>query len=145
MAQDYDTGGTFRPFWARTDMGTLFGQAIRLAASTVGLFTLGAYLARNMSGGWDVAFWIASFVCLVAMDLTVRQSEQPTVGVAVRLRLPAAARHRRNRQRTVAGGIDLPRHPQHPPVLPGSPVGGAIDGSDRATDAPILITGRNDR
>jgi FtsH-binding integral membrane protein len=29
-------------------------------------------------------------------------------------------------------------------VLPGSPVGGAVDGSDRATDVPILITGRND-
>lgn len=89
MAQDYDTGGTFHPFWACPDTGTLFGQTIGLAALTVGLFTLGAYLARNMSGGWGVAFWIASFVCLVAMDLTVRQSEQLTVGVAVRLRLPA--------------------------------------------------------
>jgi len=56
MAQDYDTGRTFRPFWARPDTGTLFGRTIGLAASTVGLFTLGAYPARNMSGGWGVAF-----------------------------------------------------------------------------------------
>src|SRR5512132_3840020 len=81
MVQDYDTGGTFRPLGARTDTGTLFGRTLGLVAVTVGLFALGAYLARNLSGGWAMAFWIASFVCLLAMNVTMRQSEQLTLGL----------------------------------------------------------------
>src|SRR5512132_2512039 len=49
--------------------------------SPVGLFALGAYLARNLSGGWSVVFWIASLGCLLAMNVTVRQSEQLTLGL----------------------------------------------------------------
>ena len=52
-----------------------------LVAVTVGLFTLGAYLARNLSGGSAMAFWIASLLCLLAMNVTVRQSEQLTLGL----------------------------------------------------------------
>jgi hypothetical protein len=48
---------------------------------TAGLFTLGAYLAHNLSGGWGVGFWIASLGCLLAMNLAVRQSEQLTLGL----------------------------------------------------------------
>jgi len=81
MVQDYDTGGMFRPLGTRTDTGTLFGRTMGLVAVTVGLFTLGAYLARNLSGGWAMAFWIASFLCLLAMNVTVRQSEQLTLGL----------------------------------------------------------------
>ena len=81
MVQDYDTGGTFRPLGTRTDTGTLFGRTMGLVAVTVGLFTLGAYLARNLSGGWAMAFWIASFLCLLAMNVTVRQSEQLMLGL----------------------------------------------------------------
>src|SRR4029450_12423550 len=81
MVQDYDTGGAVRPLGARTDTGTLFGRTMGLVAVTVGLFTLGAYLARNLSGGWAVAFWIVSFLCLLAMNVTVRQSEQLTLGL----------------------------------------------------------------
>jgi hypothetical protein len=81
MVQDYDTGGTFRSLGTRTDTGTLFGRTMGLVAVTVGLFTLGAYLARTLSGGWAMAFWIASFVCLLAMNVTMRQSEQLTLGL----------------------------------------------------------------
>jgi FtsH-binding integral membrane protein len=52
-----------------------------LVAVTAGLFTLGAYLARNLSGGWGLVFWIASSGCLLAMNVTVRQSEQLTLGL----------------------------------------------------------------
>ena len=52
-----------------------------LVAVTTGLFTLGAYLARNLSDGWGVGFWIASLGCLLAMNLTVRQSTQLTLGL----------------------------------------------------------------
>ena len=52
-----------------------------LVAVTAALFTLGAYLARDLSGGWSVVFWIASLVCLLAMNVSVHQSEQLTLGL----------------------------------------------------------------
>jgi modulator of FtsH protease len=81
MAQGYDTDQAFPPLGARTDTGTLFGQTMGLVAVTAALFTLGAYLARNLSGGWGVVFWIASLGCLLATNLTVRQSTQLTLGL----------------------------------------------------------------
>jgi FtsH-binding integral membrane protein len=82
MGQNYDTGGALRrPFEApcrhrdnvRPDDGA--GRGDRR------LFTVGAYLARTLSGGWAMAFWIASLACLLAMNVTVRQSEQLTLGL----------------------------------------------------------------
>jgi hypothetical protein len=52
-----------------------------LVVVTAALFTLGAYLARNLSGGWSLVFWIASLACLLAMNVTVRRSEQLTLGL----------------------------------------------------------------
>jgi FtsH-binding integral membrane protein len=81
MAQGYDTDQAFPPLGARTDTGTLFGPTMRLVAVTAALFTLGAYLARNLPGGWGVGFWLASLGCLLAMNVTVRQSTQLTLGL----------------------------------------------------------------
>jgi uncharacterized protein len=81
MAQGYDTDQAVPRLGARTDTGTLFGQTMGLVAVTTGLFTLGAYLARNLSGGWSVVFWIASLGCLLAMNVAVRQSSQLTLGL----------------------------------------------------------------
>jgi modulator of FtsH protease len=81
MAQGYDTDQAFPPLGARTDTKTLFGPTMGLVAMTAALFTLGAYLARNLSGGWGVVFWIASLGCLLAMNLTVRQSEHLSLGL----------------------------------------------------------------
>jgi modulator of FtsH protease len=81
MAQGYDTDQAFPRQGARTDTKTLFGPTMGLVPVTTALFTLGAYLARNLSGGWGVVFWIASFGCLLAMNITVRQSEQLTLGL----------------------------------------------------------------
>jgi uncharacterized protein len=77
MTQGYDTDQAFPLLGARTDTRTLFGQTMGLVAVTAALFTLGAYLARNLSGGWGVVFWIASLGCLLAMNVTVRQSTPP--------------------------------------------------------------------
>jgi FtsH-binding integral membrane protein len=81
MTESYGTDQAFPRFGARTDTRTLFGQTMGLVAVTTGLFTLGAYLARNLSGGWGLLFWIASFGCLLAMNVAVRQSEQLTLGL----------------------------------------------------------------
>jgi hypothetical protein len=50
MAQGYDTDQGFPRLGARTDTWALFGQTMGLVAMTTGLFALGAYLARNLSG-----------------------------------------------------------------------------------------------
>jgi FtsH-binding integral membrane protein len=81
MAQVYDTDQAFASFGARTDTKTLFGQTMGLVAVTTGLFALGAYLGRDLSGGWGLLFWIAAFAGLLAMNVAVRQSEQLTLGL----------------------------------------------------------------
>jgi FtsH-binding integral membrane protein len=81
MAQGYDTDQAFASFGARTDTKTLFGQTMGLVAVTTGLFALGAYLGRDLSGGWGLLFWIAAFAGLLAMNVAVRQSEQLTLGL----------------------------------------------------------------
>ena len=82
MGQNYDTGGALRrPFEAPAGTGTLFGRTMRLVVVTAALFPPGAYLARNLSGGWSLVFWIASLACLLAMNVTVRRSEQLTLGL----------------------------------------------------------------
>jgi uncharacterized protein len=81
MTQRYDTDQAFPPLGARTDTHTLFGQTMGLVAATTGLFALGAYLARDLSGGWSLIFWLASLGSLLAMNRTVGQSSQLTLGL----------------------------------------------------------------
>jgi FtsH-binding integral membrane protein len=81
MTQGYNINQAFPSLGARSDTGALFGQTMGLVAVTTGLFTLGAYLARNLSGGWSVVFWLASLGCLLAMNRTVGQSTQLTLGL----------------------------------------------------------------
>ena len=59
----------------------LFGQTMELVAVTAGLFSLGAYLGRNLSPGWGLAWWIASFACLFGINVAVRRSEEAGVGL----------------------------------------------------------------
>src|SRR5471030_2059687 len=71
------SGGTaYQPSAASVDTGTLFGQTMGLVAVTSGLFALGAYLGRNTSYHWGIAWFIAALICLVGMNFAVRQSEQ---------------------------------------------------------------------
>ena len=60
---------------------TLFGQTMGYVAVTTGLFALGAYLGRNLSGGFAIVSYIVAFVCLIAMNFTVRRSPGLTVGL----------------------------------------------------------------
>jgi modulator of FtsH protease len=52
-----------------------------LVAVTAGLFTVGAYLGRDTSGGWGIAFYVAAFVFLLAMNVAGQRSEQLAVGL----------------------------------------------------------------
>lgn len=66
---------------SRTQSGTLLGQTMGLVALTAGLFALGAYLARNESGGWAWVWYIAAFAALFAINVAGRRSEQLAVGL----------------------------------------------------------------
>jgi modulator of FtsH protease len=66
---------------ASGDTHALFGRTMGYVAATAGFFTLGAYLGRNLSGGWAFIGFIAAFACLIAMNFTVRQSGTGTTGL----------------------------------------------------------------
>jgi modulator of FtsH protease len=66
---------------SRNRTRTLFGQTMGYVAVTTGFFALGAYVGRNLSQGWAIAWFIVAFVCLIAMNFTVRRSTGLTVGL----------------------------------------------------------------
>jgi uncharacterized protein len=72
-------GTTIRPALTRDQAGTLLGQTMGLVAVTAGLFALGAYLGRDLSYGWGWLFWIASFLCLIGVNVVVQRSEQGAI------------------------------------------------------------------
>jgi FtsH-binding integral membrane protein len=79
---------SFSTGYAPTDMSrdqtaTLFGQVMWLVALAAGLFTLGCYLARNLSPGWAFAGFIAALGCLIAMNFTVRRGGNGNAGIGL--------------------------------------------------------------
>jgi FtsH-binding integral membrane protein len=65
----------------RDQVRTLFARTMGYVAATAGLFALGAYLGRNLSGGAGIVAFIAAFGCLIGMQFAVRRSQQLTVGL----------------------------------------------------------------
>jgi modulator of FtsH protease len=63
------------------EAGTLLGQTMGLVALTTGLFALGAYLGRDMSYTYGWLFFIASFACLIGINVAVKRSEWAAVGL----------------------------------------------------------------
>jgi len=76
-----DYGQTARGFGSATGTRSLFGETMWLVAATVGFFTLGAYLGRDLSAGAAFAFWLASLACLIGMNVSVRQSQGLTLAL----------------------------------------------------------------
>jgi FtsH-binding integral membrane protein len=81
MSQYLSYGGDGGFAGTRDQTRTLFGQTMGLVAVTTGFFALGAYLGRNLSSGVAIVFFIAAFVCLIAMRFTMRRSAGVTVGL----------------------------------------------------------------
>jgi len=63
----------------RDQTRSLFSQTMGYVALTAALFALGAYLRRGVPHGPGSAWFIAAFICLIAMHFTVRRSQQLTV------------------------------------------------------------------
>jgi modulator of FtsH protease len=66
---------------SRDEAGTLLGQTMGLVGLTAGCFALGAYLGRDSAQMWGWLFFIASFVCLIGINVAVRRSELLAVGL----------------------------------------------------------------
>jgi len=65
----------------RDETAGLFGQTMGLVAVTAGVFAHGAYLGRDLSGGWAILWYIAAFACLLALNAAASRSEQLAVGL----------------------------------------------------------------
>ena len=66
---------------ARDQARALFGQTMGLVALTAGLFALGAYVGRDLSNGWALVAFIASFGLLLGLNFAVSRSEQLAIGM----------------------------------------------------------------
>jgi FtsH-binding integral membrane protein len=59
---------------AKDQSRTLFSHVMWLVAAATGFFALGCYAGRDLSGGWSIAWFLAGFGCLIAMNFTRRSS-----------------------------------------------------------------------
>ena len=66
---------------ARGQAHTLFSQTMGYVAITAGLFALGAWLGRNLTGAVGIIAFIAAFIILFAMRAAARRSTELTVGL----------------------------------------------------------------
>jgi modulator of FtsH protease len=64
---------------SRAATHTLFSQTMGYVAITAGLFALGAYLGRHLTGGVGIVAFIAAFACLIGMRYATRRSGQLAV------------------------------------------------------------------
>ena len=74
----FDT--SLQPAVARDQARALFGQTMGLVAVTAGLFAVGAYLGRDLSQGWGIVLFIASFGLLLGLNFARPRSEQLAIG-----------------------------------------------------------------
>jgi modulator of FtsH protease len=65
----------------RVSTNTLFARTMTYVAATAGLFALGAYLGRNLTGAAGIIAFIAAFVCLFAMRATAGRSREGTLAL----------------------------------------------------------------
>jgi FtsH-binding integral membrane protein len=63
------------------EAGTLLGQTMGLVALTAGFFALGAYLGRDASYMYGWLFFIASFACLIGINIAAQRSEGLAIGL----------------------------------------------------------------
>jgi FtsH-binding integral membrane protein len=66
---------------SRVETGALLGQTMGLVALTSGLFALGAYIGRDISGGWAIGSYIAAFALLLGISAAAQRSEQLAAGL----------------------------------------------------------------
>ena len=65
---------------SRDDARTVFGHVMGLVALTLGFLALGAYIGRDLSGGWGILAFVASFGCIIGLNVaSTRGNEQLSI------------------------------------------------------------------
>jgi FtsH-binding integral membrane protein len=64
----------------RDESRAVFGQVMGLVALTLGCLALGAYIGRDLSGGFGILAFIASFGCIIGLNVaSARGNEQVAI------------------------------------------------------------------
>jgi FtsH-binding integral membrane protein len=64
----------------RDQSRAVFGQVMGLVALTLGFLALGAYIGRDLSGGWGILAFIGSFGCVIGLNVaSARRREQVAI------------------------------------------------------------------
>jgi uncharacterized protein len=77
----YGGYGGYGAAMTRDQTRSLFSQTMGYVALTAALFAAGAYLGRDLSYGLGWVWFIAAFICLIAINFTVRRSQGLTVAL----------------------------------------------------------------
>jgi len=80
MAMTSTTTAASAPL-SRAEASGLLGQTMGLVAVTAGLFAVGAYLGRDITGGWAIAAFVVAFGVLLGINAAAQRSEQLAVGL----------------------------------------------------------------
>jgi FtsH-binding integral membrane protein len=75
MAYDELTAGPRAETAPIDETRAVFGQVMGLVAITIGFTALGAYIGRDLSGGWGIAAFVAALGCLLGLNVAARRSE----------------------------------------------------------------------
>jgi uncharacterized protein len=80
VAETPETYGYDRTTWdaatgARADSRAIFGKVMFLVAITAGFCALGAYVGRDLSGGWAILAWVGALVLVIAMSFARKRNE----------------------------------------------------------------------
>ncbi len=59
----------------RGETRAVFGQVMGLVAVTIAFTALGAYIGRDLSGGWGIAAFVLSLVVLVGLNVAAGRSD----------------------------------------------------------------------
>jgi modulator of FtsH protease len=73
---------------SRDESRTVFGHVMGFVALTLGFLALGAYIGRDLSGGWGILAFIASFGCIIGLNVaSARGNEQLSITLLLGLGL----------------------------------------------------------
>ena len=66
----------------RDESRAIFGQVMGYVALTLGFLALGAYIGRDLSGGWGILAFVASFGCIIGLNVaSTRGNEQLAISL----------------------------------------------------------------
>jgi FtsH-binding integral membrane protein len=61
---------------SRESSRAIFGQVMGLVAFTCGFAAVGAYVARNMTGGTGIVFFLGAFACIFGLNIAARRGHE---------------------------------------------------------------------